>query len=211
MRLLILFIGLALPMMAHSQSLRVYAGGGLIVNTTTNDGYGLEEKVAFPSGGAGQLAVGYCKGKWEYGLGVSYRRYSIRHYGTLYFEDEFDPLTGFTNKRGWPADVREKLPCIAATPFVNRHFTSGRTDLYGGVSIGYSYIYDQNVEQWQGFKLAGKRDIGGGLTGDVHVGCAFKIWRGLAVRSELSLGGLWMKEYNLESGMLTAGLQYNIK
>lgn len=211
MRLLFLLLGFVLPIVSQGQTFRVFAGGGLIANTVTGKSFVLEERESFPSGGAGQLSVGYSKKNWEYGLTASYRRYSQRHYGTLYFADELDPLTGFTNKRGWPADVHEKLPCVTFSPFLNRHFVSGRTDLYVGVSAGYAYVLDQNFVKWQGFSFVGKREIGSGYTAGLHGGGAFKLYKGFAVRAELSADGLWMKEFDLQSLMLTAGMQYQFK
>jgi hypothetical protein len=152
------------------------------------------------------VQLGYLKNKWETGLSISYRRYAVRHVGTLDFDGQYSQFS----VQPFDFDYHETFPVIAITPFLRRHFGHTKADFYAGATAGLStmpYGSDYTLVS----DHLGKYNSPAGFTAGIHGGCNYPIAKRWALRSELSLDGLWMKPFNIQGIMLTAGIQYRLK
>jgi hypothetical protein len=199
-----------LPQLLCAQRWNVSANGGVVMNTITSK-HPNTEKVSGP-GSTVNLQAGYVYRGWEMGLSAAYRQYSVTQDGYYYFEDDFDPLTGYLVGTPTHMVYKEKMQGIAIAPFVSRHFGQGRTDWYAGIQAGYIMMLDETktIELQPGSFMTPVKQ-GNGLTAGVHGGCSYKFWRNWSLRGELAVDGVWLKDFSFQGAGATAGLQYSIE
>ena len=192
---------------AQNHSWNVAVSGGVVLNTaTSNSGRG--ELPPSHAGGVAGVQVGYRSGHWEYGLSSSFRRYSVRIEKALKFEDQFDPLTGYSTGEDVIYDWTETLPAITIAPFVARHFGKGRADWYAGVSAGYAIMLQEQVGMKESHEYIRTKGYKNGVTAGLRAGLAYPLGKHLSVTGELSVEGLWLQQFNLQAAAATAGFRY---
>ncbi len=129
---------LLFPLAASAQSIELKGFGGVMMNTKSSYAAFGHDDFSQPNALAG-IGAAFRKGHFEYGLSLSYRRYSFKKTGKFISADEFDPVTGYIPQGVTPVEttVVYTEPAFAIAPVFNYHFGKGRVDWYAGVSPAF--------------------------------------------------------------------------
>lgn len=185
MKHLLYLLVLILPHLASAQSLSVHGFGGVMLNSATSGGYDRYQSSKLnPVAGIG---ASYRDDRFEYGLSVSYRRFSFQK--TLRFEYEFDPMTGkHIPGTGYDRAFLFRQSAITVAPLLNYHFGAGRFDWYAGVSPAYVRFADGpspvKGSSWKGGSS--------GILAQGQLGLSYTVLPKIRCFAELGGGSVWM-------------------
>lgn len=204
---LLLAVLLAAPVCANAQSLDLRGFGGVMMNSGTYQStYGYEHSKLNALGG---LGASYRAGRLDYGLNLSYRRYSFTK--TIRYS-EFDPATGYEVPGS--AVTREavfKEPAFAIAPSVNYHFGKRKPDWYAGLSPAYIRYLSVSPTSKQ-FQLSYGSN---GFSLDARLGCNYEFIPRLRGFAEVTAGSVWMpfyrsKQQRFFNAGLNVGAQFRV-
>lgn len=200
---LLLPLLLCLPSGLRAQTWNIAATGGLLFNSRTSAPFS-DESAPNRLCGAASLQISRKARQWEAGLGVSYRRYAVRHSGTIVLEPHWGQPASFLDY-----DYLETFPTIAITPFLRRHFSKGKMDYYLGAAAGIT-----TLPYGAGIGLMGEHidhsTSPAGITAGIHAGCNYGLSKRWSLRSEASIDDMWLKGFHIQSLLLSGGLQYRL-
>lgn len=177
-------------------------------NSKTSKPSRTEHTTSEPCAAAG-VQISYTRKRWEGGLDIGYRHYTVQQTGAFIVEDDFNPATGYGTE--YQLDFTEGFPTITMCPFVRRHFGSGKMDLFAGVSAGYAVLIDHETLKHTRIDISHPNTSASGFTAGLHGGCAYPVNKHLALQATLSAEKLWLKDFSMLSVILTGGVSYRFR